>query len=65
MSKEKKSAKLMENSHNLDPVNPETANESLNSEVHATTAINSSVTPEDYPKDKRQQQVNAATGGKG
>lgn len=65
MSTEKKSAKLMENSHNLDPVNPKTRNKSLNSELHADTAINSSVKPEEYTKDKREQQVRAATGGKG
>ncbi len=62
MSTEKKSAKLMENAHTADPVNPGGTDPSINSEVHATTAINSSVTPEDYPKDKRDDQVRAATG---
>jgi hypothetical protein len=62
MSEEKKTGRSMENAHTLDPLNPESGNKSLNSEVHATTAHNSSVKPEEYPKKDRDQQVRVATG---
>ena len=39
MSTEKKSGKRMENAHTADPVNPGGTDPSINSEVHATTAI--------------------------
>ena len=39
------------------PLEPKSDNASLNSEVHATTKINSSVTPEQYPEDQRRMQA--------
>lgn len=62
MSKNAKTGKQMENAKSDDPLHPKSDNASLNSEVHATTAINSSVKPGDYPKADRDEQVRAATG---
>lgn len=39
------------------PLEPKSDNASLNSEVHATTQINSNVTPEDYPEEDRKMQA--------
>jgi hypothetical protein len=64
MSKNPNTGKFMENAKTGKPVDPETSNASLNSEIHATTAINSSVKPEDYPASDRKEQVRAATTGK-
>jgi len=61
MTKKVKSGKLLEDGKTEDPIWTST-NPSLNSEIHATTAINSSVKPEDYPKADRDEQVRAATG---
>ncbi len=44
------------------PIEPKSDNPSLNSEIHETTAINSSVKPEDYPQEDRKLQKAAATG---
>jgi hypothetical protein len=62
MSDDAKTGKNLEDGKTRNPVDPKSANPSLNSEVRATTAINSSVKPEDYPKEDREQQVRAATG---
>jgi hypothetical protein len=62
VSKNPKSGKFMENAKNLRPLDPESTDASLNSEIHATTAINSSVSPESYPQADRDEQVRAATG---
>jgi hypothetical protein len=62
MSGDAKPGKDMENAKTRDPISPKSASASLNSEIHATTAINSSVKPEDYPKEDRKLQVQAATG---
>lgn len=39
------------------PLEPKADSASLNSEVHATTKINSNVTPEDYPEEERRTQA--------
>ncbi|MFN3456425.1 MAG: hypothetical protein ACK4Z8_02470 [Novosphingobium sp.] len=39
------------------PLEPKSDNASLNSEVHATTKINSNVTPEQYPEEQRRMQA--------
>lgn len=39
------------------PLEPKSDNASINSELHATTKINSSVTPEQYPEEERQMQA--------
>lgn len=62
MTKTAKSAPFMENAKNRNPIDPESRDPSLNSEILATTSINSSVSPEDYPKADRDEQVRAATG---
>lgn len=62
MSGDPKPRADMEDAKTRNAVDPKSDNPSLNSEVHATTAINSSVKPEDYPKEDREQQVRAATG---
>ena len=41
------------------------ANPSRNSTLHGATEAQSSVEPEDYPAEKRQSQVEAATGRPG
>lgn len=64
MTKKLKSGKLLEDGKTEDPIQA-SANPSLSSEIHATTAINSSVKPEDYPKPDRDEQVRAATGRPG
>lgn len=60
--KSTKTGKVMEDAKTDDPVKAEGGNESVASEIHATTAINSSVKPEEYPKADRSEQVRAATG---
>lgn len=40
-----------------DPLEPDAANPSLNSEIRAATTIQSSVTPEDYPAADRDAQA--------
>ena len=47
------------------PVDLQSDNPSENDRLHAATEIQSSVTPEDYPEEKRRLQVDAATNGKG
>lgn len=42
------------------PLEPRSDNASLNSELHATTKINSTVTPEQYPEKQRRMQAEAA-----
>lgn len=39
------------------PLEPNSDNASINSELHATTKINSSVTPEQYPEETRRMQA--------
>jgi len=39
------------------PLEPKSDNASLNSEVHASTKINSNVTPQDYPEEDRKMQA--------
>lgn len=39
------------------PLEPKADSASLNSEVHATTKINSNVAPEDYPEEERRMQA--------
>jgi hypothetical protein len=46
------------------PLDPRSDNPSENSRLHAATTIQSEVTPEDYPEEKRDLQVAAATDGK-
>jgi hypothetical protein len=49
-----------------DPVEVDGANPSKKSVIRTATALQSSVKPDDYPADEREQQVAAATGkGKG
>lgn len=62
MTTKPKAANLAENAKTANPIKPEAGNPSLASEIHATTEINSSVKPEDYPKADRDEQVRAATG---
>jgi hypothetical protein len=64
VTKKAKIGNRMEDGKTADPVEA-SANPSLNSEIHATTAINSSVKPGDYPQADRDEQVRAATGGPG
>ncbi|WP_423141758.1 hypothetical protein ACOYW6_13175 [Parablastomonas sp. CN1-191] len=45
------------------PLEPETENSSLNSEIEAATEIQSSVRPEDYPLDQRARIDPARKGG--
>ena len=45
------------------PLEPETENSSLNSEIEAATEIQSSVRPEDYPLDQRARIDPASKGG--
>jgi hypothetical protein len=45
------------------PLDPEGPSPSENSRLHAATHVQSDVTPEDYPADKRQMQVAAGTDG--
>jgi hypothetical protein len=47
-----------------DPVEVDSPNSSENSRLRAATAVQSSVKPSDYPAEKREQQVAAATGAK-
>jgi len=46
-------------------LDPTAANPSRNSTLHGTTEGQSSVKPEDYPAEKRQSQVDTATGRPG
>jgi hypothetical protein len=52
----------MENAKTADPLNPEAGSASQNSRQHASTAIQSEVTPEAYPAFEREAQVEQATG---
>jgi len=47
------------------PVDLKSDNPSEDNRLHAATTIQSSVTPDDYPEEKRRLQVDAATNGKG
>jgi hypothetical protein len=51
--------------HDDPPIKTKAANPSLNSELKGQTEIQSQVSPEDYPAEKRRQQVAAATGAGG
>ena len=62
MSKNMKFGKPTSKAKTVDPLHPATNNPSLNSEIHATTAINSSVKAEDYPQADREDQIRAAIG---
>lgn len=46
------------------PIDLASDNPSENDRLHAATEIQSSVRPEDYPQEKRDLQVDAATDGK-
>ena len=61
MTKSKSKLK-MEHQLTDDPIDNEAAHPSLRSRIRAATGIQSSVTPEDYPKSDRDEQVAAATG---
>ena len=39
------------------PLEPKSGTSSINSELHATTKINSSVKPEQYPEEERRMQA--------
>lgn len=52
-----------EGSKKKEPLNPVAGTPSENSRLHAATRIQSSVTPEDYPAEKRRMQTAAATDG--
>lgn len=45
-----------------DPIEVDGGNASQKSRLRTATAVQSSVTPEDYPAEERKQQVAAATG---
>jgi len=47
------------------PVDLKSDDPSEDNRLHAATTIQSSVTPDDYPEEKRRLQVDAATNGKG
>ena len=47
------------------PIDLKSEDASENDRLHAATEIQSSVKPEDYPEEKRDLQVDAATDGKG
>lgn len=53
---------LTENAKSV-PLDPEGGSPSENDRLHAATEVQSDVTPEDYPAEKRKMQVAAGTDG--
>jgi hypothetical protein len=56
--------KAMENAKTDHPLDLKAGSPSQQSRTHASTAIQSSVKPEDYPKADRDEQIAEATGGR-
>jgi hypothetical protein len=62
MGKRTPTGKTMENAKTAEPLDPKAGSPGQRSKLHAATAIQSSIGPEDYPKADRKEQVAGGTG---